>query len=70
MKTFLPKIDMQRRKWRIIDADGQILGVVAEKAANILRGRDKPTYTPHMDTGDFVVVINAEKVRVTGRKET
>ena len=70
MKTFLPKIDMQRRKWRIIDADGQVLGVVAEKAANILRGRDKPTYTPHMDTGDFVVVINAEKVRVTGRKET
>lgn len=70
MKTFLPKIDMQRRKWRIIDADGQVLGVVAEKAANILRGRDKPTYTPHMDTGDFVVVINADKVRVTGRKET
>jgi len=70
MKTFLPKIDMQRRKWRIIDADGQVLGVVAEKAANILRGRDKPTYTPHLDAGDFVVVINAEKVRVTGRKET
>ncbi|MBL69171.1 MAG: 50S ribosomal protein L13 [Verrucomicrobiales bacterium] len=70
MKTFLPKIDMQRRKWRIIDADGQVLGHVAEKAANILRGRDKPTYTPHLDAGDFVVVINAEKVRVTGRKET
>ena len=70
MKTFLPKIDMQRRKWRIIDADGQVLGRVAEKAANILRGRDKPTYTPHLDAGDFVVVINAAKVRVTGRKET
>ena len=61
---------MQRRKWRIIDADGQVLGRLAEKAANILRGRDKPIYTPHLDAGDFVVVINAEKVRVTGRKET
>ena len=70
MKTFLPKVDVQRRKWRIIDADGQVLGRVAEKAANVLRGRDKPTYTPHLDAGDFVVVINAEKVRVTGRKET
>lgn len=70
MKTFLPKVDVQRRKWRIIDADGQVLGHVAEKAANILRGRDKPIYTPHLDAGDFVVVINAEKVRLTGRKET
>ena len=61
MKTFLPKIDVQRRKWRIIDADGQVLGRLAEKAANILRGRDKPIYTPHLD---------AEKVRLTGRKET
>ena len=70
MKTFLPKIDVQRRKWRIIDADGQVLGRLAEKAANILRGRDKATYTPHLDAGDFVVVINADKVRLTGRKET
>lgn len=70
MKTFLPKIDVQRRKWRIIDANDQVLGRVAEKAANILRGRDKPTYTPHLDAGDFVVVVNAEKVRLTGRKET
>jgi large subunit ribosomal protein L13 len=70
MKTFLPKIDVQRRKWRIIDADGQVLGRLAEKAANILRGRDKPIYTPHLDAGDFVVVINAEKICVTGRKET
>jgi large subunit ribosomal protein L13 len=70
MKTFLPKIDVQRRKWRIIDADGQVLGRLAEKAANILRGRDKPIYTPHLDAGDFVVVINADKVRLTGRKET
>ena len=70
MKTFLPKIDVQRRKWRIIDADGQVLGRLAEKAANILRGRDKAIYTPHLDAGDFVVVINADKVRLTGRKET
>ena len=80
MKTFLPKIDLKKlgepdsnatdsRGWRIIDADGLVLGHVAEKIANVLRGRDKPTYTPHLDTGDFVVVINAEKVRVTGNKE-
>ncbi|MDP7010032.1 MAG: 50S ribosomal protein L13 [Verrucomicrobiota bacterium] len=70
MKTFLPKIDMQRRSWRIVDADGLVLGRVAEKIANTLRGRDKPTYTPHLDAGDFVIVINAEKVRLTGNKET
>ena len=54
---------------RIIDADGLVLGHVAETIANVLRGRNKPTYTPHLDTGDFVVVINAEKIRVTGNKE-
>ena len=81
MKTFLPKIDLKKlgepdsnatdsRGWRLIDADGQVLGHVAEKIANVLRGRDKPIYTPHLDAGDFVVVINAEKVRVTGKKET
>ena len=70
MKTFLPKIDVQRRAWRIVDADGLVLGRVAEKIANVLRGRDKPSYTPHLDAGDFVIVINAEKVRVTGNKET
>ena len=70
MKTFLPKIDVQRRDWRIVDADGQVLGRLAEKIANVLRGRDKPTFTPHLDGGDFVVVINAEKIRVTGKKET
>ncbi len=70
MKTFLPKIDMQRRAWRIVDADGLVLGRVAEKIANALRGRDKPTYTPHLDAGDFVIVVNAEKVRLTGNKET
>ena len=70
MKTFLPKIDVQRRVWRILDAEGLVLGRVAEKIANVLRGRDKPSYTPHLDAGDFVIVINAEKVRVTGNKET
>ena len=70
MKTFLPKIDTQKRAWRIVDADGLVLGRVAAKIADALRGRDKPTYTPHLDAGDFVVVINAEKVRVTGKKET
>ncbi len=70
MKTFLPKIDVQRRAWRILDAEGLVLGRVAEKIANVLRGRDKPSYTPHLDAGDFVIVINAEKVRVTGNKET
>jgi len=61
---------MQQRAWRIVDADGKVLGRLAEKIANILRGRDKPTFTPHLDGGDFVVVINAEKIRVTGKKET
>ena len=70
MKTFLPKIDVQRRAWRIVDANDLVLGRVAEKIANVLRGRDKPCYTPHLDAGDFVIVINAEKVRLTGNKET
>ena len=77
MKTYLPKIDKlnrtideQPRKWHIIDADGGVLGKVATKAADVLRGKNKPTFTPHLDTGDFVVVINAEKVVLTGKKET
>jgi large subunit ribosomal protein L13 len=70
MKTFLPKVDLDRRKWHIIDANGAVLGRLAAQVANILRGKDKPVYTPHLDAGDFVVVINAEKVIVTGKKET
>src|SRR5512147_1060986 len=70
MKTFLPKVDVQRRQWRIIDANGAILGRLASQVADALRGKDKPTFTPHLDAGDFVVVINAEKVRLTGKKET
>jgi large subunit ribosomal protein L13 len=58
------------RKWHLIDADGAVLGRLAVQVANILRGRNKPVYTPHLDAGDFVVVINAAKVRVTGNKET
>jgi large subunit ribosomal protein L13 len=69
MKTFLPESGKVKRDWILVDADGQILGRLASELANILRGRHKPIYTPHMDTGDFVIVINAEKVRVTGKKE-
>lgn len=70
MKTYLPKVNLDARKWHVIDADGAVLGRLAAQVANILRGKDKPVYTPHLDAGDFVVVINAEKVRVTGKKET
>jgi large subunit ribosomal protein L13 len=70
MKTHLPKVNVDERKWHVIDADGAVLGRLAAQVANILRGKDKPVYTPHLDAGDFVVVINAEKVRVTGKKET
>ena len=69
MKTFSAKATDVDRKWWIIDAKDQILGRVAERAANLLRGKEKVIFTPHVDTGDFVVVINAEKVRVTGKKE-
>ena len=69
MKTYLPKIDVQRRKWRVVDADGAVLGRLAVQVANLLRGKDKPVFAPHLDAGEFVVVINAEKVRVTGKKE-
>lgn len=70
MKTHLPKVNLDQRKWHVIDANGAILGRLAVQIANILRGRNKPIYTAHLDAGDFVVVINAEKVRVTGKKET
>src|SRR5690242_7289099 len=70
MKTHLPKVNIDQRKWHVIDADGAILGRLAAQVANTLRGKNKPTYTPHLDAGDFVVVINAEKVAVTGKKET
>jgi large subunit ribosomal protein L13 len=70
MKTYSAKPLEVERKWYLIDAEGEILGRLATKIANILRGKNKPEYTPHVDTGDFVVVINADKVKVTGKKET
>lgn len=67
MKTFIPKIDPANRKWHILDLEGKILGREAVKVADILRGKNKPIFTPHLDTGDHVIVINAEKVKVTGK---
>lgn len=69
MKTFLAKKETVQPKWHLIDAEGQVLGRLAVKAANLIRGRHKASYTAHVDTGDYVVVINAEKVVLTGRKE-
>ena len=69
MKTFSAKANEVKRQWWVIDAADQVLGRVAVKAANLLRGKEKPIYTSHVDTGDFVIVINAQKVRVTGKKE-
>lgn len=69
MKTYLAKKETVQPKWYLIDAEGKVLGRLAVRAANLLRGRGKPTYTPHVDTGDFVVVINAAKVVLTGKKE-
>ncbi len=68
MKTFMQRPEDVNRKWFLIDADGKILGRLATKIATILRGKNKPEYTPHVDTGDSIVVINAEKVCVTGKK--
>jgi large subunit ribosomal protein L13 len=70
MKTHLPKVNLDQRKWHVINADGAVLGRLAVQVSNILRGKNKAVYTPHLDAGDFVVVINAEKVLVTGKKET
>jgi large subunit ribosomal protein L13 len=69
MKTFSAKAEDITRQWWIIDAEDQVLGQVAVAAANLLRGKTRPTFTPHVDTGDFVVVVNAEKVKLTGKKE-
>jgi len=68
MKSYIAKKGEVDRKWVLIDADGQILGRLATKIASILMGKTKPVYTPHVDTGDFVVVVNAEKIRLTGKK--
>ncbi len=70
MKTYLPKVNLDQRQWHVIDAEGAVLGRLAVQVANLLRGKTKPVFTPHLDAGDFVVVINAEKVALTGKKET
>ncbi len=70
MKTYYAKPNEVEREWLLIDATDQILGRVASKAAHILKGKHKPQYTPHVDTGDFVVIINADKIRVSGTKNT
>ena len=69
MRTHLPKVNLDQRKWHVVNADGAVLGRLAVQVADILRGKNKPIYTPHLDAGDFVVVINAEKVLVTGKQE-
>lgn len=69
-KTYLPSQDSIERKWYVIDAADQRLGRLASEVARVLRGKNKPTYTPHLDTGDFVVVVNADKVGVTGKKRS
>jgi large subunit ribosomal protein L13 len=68
MKTWNAKPGEVERRWYVVDAEGQTLGRLATRIADTLRGKDKPEYTPHVDTGDFVVVVNAEKVAVTGQK--
>jgi large subunit ribosomal protein L13 len=68
MKTYQAKKEELEQKWYLVDADGKVLGRLATELANILRGKNKPTYTPHLDTGDFVVVVNAGKLILTGKK--
>src|SRR5690554_5418791 len=68
MKTFMAKAQEVERKWYVIDANGKTLGRLASEVAKILRGKHKPIYTPHVDTGDHVIVINAEKIHLTGKK--
>ena len=68
MKTFMANAQNVERKWYVVDADGMVLGRLASSVANILRGKNKPTYTPHVDTGDYVIIINASKVVLTGKK--
>jgi len=68
MSTYLPKPGELQAGWHTVDANGQVLGRLAARVAMILQGKHKPTYTPHVDTGDFVVILNADKIKVTGRK--
>ncbi len=68
MKTFVPKAADIERKWYVVDAEGLVLGRLASQVANILRGKNKPIYTPNVDTGDYVIIINADKAVLTGKK--
>ena len=68
MKSFMASPSTIERKWYVVDATGHTLGRLASEIASILRGKNKPTYTPHIDTGDYVIVVNAEKIKVTGKK--
>ncbi len=68
MKTYMANPDKIERKWYVVDAEGCTLGRLASEVAKVLRGKNKPEYTPHIDTGDYVIVVNAEKVKVTGKK--
>ena len=69
-KTSIPQIDSIERQWYLVDAENQTLGRLATEVAAVLRGKNNPNFTPHLDTGDFVVVVNADKIRVTGNKST
>lgn len=68
LKTYIPKNEDVNRKWLLVDADGRVLGRLASEVANVLRGKHKPIFTPHMDVGDHVIIINAGRIRVTGKK--
>ncbi|BCN32727.1 50S ribosomal protein L13 [Anaeromicropila herbilytica] len=68
MKSFMATPSTIERKWYVVDAEGQTLGRLSSEIAKVLRGKNKPTYTPHIDTGDYVIVVNAEKIKVTGKK--
>lgn len=70
MKTYQPKAKEIKRNWNLVDAKGEILGRLSSKVAQLLTGKGKATYSPHMDSGDYVVVINAEKIELTGKKKT
>lgn len=68
MKTYMPKAENVERKWYVIDAENMVLGRLASQVAAILRGKNKPTYAPHVDTGDYVIVVNTDKIVLTGKK--
>jgi len=68
MKTYMAKNETMERKWFVVDADGKTLGRLATEVASVLRGKHKPIYTPHVDCGDYVIIVNAEKIKLTGKK--